>query len=52
MSVTRLKRKLARRRSKSARRKLSIKLLTTIPILKNVDVEAIKAEFIAAKAKL
>ncbi len=49
MAVTRLKRKELRNRAKANNRVKAIKQLTKKPIIKNVDIEAIKAEF-AAKA--
>jgi hypothetical protein len=49
MAVTRLKRKEKRNRAKANNRVNAIKQLTKKPVIKNVDIEAIKAEF-AAKA--
>jgi hypothetical protein len=43
MGITRLKRK-------ELRRKKDIKLLTKLPVIKNIDVEAIKQSFAAKKA--
>lgn len=51
MAVTRLKRKGRRNRVVSKLRQQRIKNLTAVPVLENVDVEAIKAEFEANKAK-
>ena len=58
MAVTRLKRKGLRNKANSAKRTGAIKRLTSTPVIKNVDVEAIKEEFAkksgskpAAKAK-
>jgi len=50
MAVTTLQRKVRRRRAKSVQRLVDIKLITKRPVIKNVDVEAIKAEFAAKKA--
>jgi hypothetical protein len=49
MAVTRLKRKEKRNRAKANNRVQAIKQLSKKPIIKNVDIEAIKQEF-AAKA--
>ena len=57
MAVTRLKRKGLRNKANAATRLTNIKRLTAVPVIKNVDVEAIKEEFAkggskpAAKAK-
>lgn len=53
MAVTRLKRKEQRNRTKANNRINAIKQLTQKPIIKNVDIEAIKQEFAskAAQAK-
>ncbi len=45
MAVTRLKRKGLRNKANSAKRTGAIKRLTSTPVIKNVDVEAIKEEF-------
>lgn len=45
MAVTRLKRKGQKNKLTSRTRLSTIKLLTATPIIKNVDVEAIKAGF-------
>lgn len=50
MAVTRLKRKAKRNKTKAAVRQANIKRLNTKPVIKSVDVEAIKAEF-AGKAE-
>ena len=50
MTVTRLKRKDRRNKAKANDRIARIKYLTTKPVVKNVDVEAIKLEFAANKA--
>jgi hypothetical protein len=50
MAVTRLKRKAKRNKSKSAARQASIKHLNAKPVIKSVDVEAIKAEFAGKSA--
>ncbi len=47
MAVTRLKRKEKRNRAKANNRVQAIKQLTKKPIIKNVDIEAIKQEFAA-----
>jgi hypothetical protein len=49
MGVTRLKRKDRANRATSNNRVNRVKQLTLVPVIKKVDVEAIKAEF-AAKA--
>ena len=51
MGVTRLKRKEKRNRAVANNRQTRIKQLTLKPIIANVDVEAIKAEFEAKAAK-
>jgi hypothetical protein len=51
MSVTRLKRKNRKDKSKSSVRRQSLKIQNFKPVIKNVDVEAIKEEFKAKKAK-
>lgn len=50
MSVTRLKRKGRKDKSKSAVRRLSLKNQNFKPVIKNVDIEQIKEEFKAKKA--
>ena len=45
MAVTRLERKGRRNVSKAKRAKQVIKSLNSKPVIKNVDVEAIKKEF-------
>lgn len=45
MAVTRLKRKGLRNKLVAQQRQERIKILTTQPPIKNIDVEAIKAEF-------
>lgn len=49
MAVTRLKRKDRRNAATATARVERIKQLTKTPVIKNIDVEAIKAEW-AAKA--
>ncbi len=44
MSVTRLKRKNRKDKSKSSVRRQSLKIQNFKPVIKNVDVEAIKEE--------
>lgn len=51
MAVTRLKRKERRNISKAKARVKSIKRLSKMPVIKNVDIEAIKAEFDKKTAK-
>lgn len=51
MGVTRLKRKEKRNRAVANNRVARIKQLTKKPVIQNVDVEAIKAEFAAKAAK-
>jgi outer membrane biosynthesis protein TonB len=50
MAVTRLERKGRKNKSRAKARVATIKILNTTPVVKNVDIEAIKAEF-AAKIK-
>ena len=45
MSTTTIKRKALRNRVKAKQRKATIKRLSSKPILKNIDVEAIKSTF-------
>jgi hypothetical protein len=45
MGVTTLKRKLKRKRQDQTGRVIKIKQLSAKPVIKNVDVEAIKASF-------
>ena len=51
MSVTRLKRKNRKDKSKAARRRTDLKNQNFKPVAKTVDVEKIKEEFKAKKAK-
>ena len=51
MAVTRLKRKNRKDKAKSAVRRQSLKLQNFKPVMKNVDIEAIKEEFKAKGAK-
>ena len=51
MPVTRLKRKNRKDKAKSAVRRQTLKNQNAKPVIKNVDVEAIKAEFKAKPAK-
>ena len=51
MSVTRIKRKLRKDRSKSKVRKLHMKIGGAKPVIKNVDIEKIKEEFKANAGK-
>ena len=45
MTITRLERKSLRNISKAKRKKQIIKSLCKIPVIKNVDIKAIKEEF-------
>tara|TARA_X000001036_G_scaffold419808_1_gene440006 strand:+ start:3660 stop:3884 length:225 start_codon:yes stop_codon:yes gene_type:complete len=45
MTITRLERKGLRNVSRAKRKKQIIKSLSKIPVIKNVDVDAIKKEF-------
>jgi hypothetical protein len=45
MAVTALKRKLKRKRQAQKARVVKIKQLTARPVIKNVDVEALKQSF-------
>ena len=45
MGVTTLKRKLRRKRQRQTARVIKIKQLSAKPVIKNVDVEALKASF-------
>ena len=45
MTITRLERKGLRNVSRAKRKKQIIKSLSRIPVIKNVDVDAIKKEF-------
>jgi hypothetical protein len=51
MSVTRIKRKLRKDRSKSKVRIQNIQIQGAKPVIRNVDIEAIKEEFKANAAK-
>jgi hypothetical protein len=46
MAVTRLKRKALRNCVNAAVRKANIKRLTAMPVIKTIDVEALKASFV------
>lgn len=50
MAVTQLARKGRVNKTRSRQRKQQIKLNTAQPVIKNVDIEAIKLEFAAKKA--
>ena len=50
MAVTQLARKGRVNKTRSRQRKQLIKLLTAQPVIKNIDIEAIKQEFAAKKA--
>lgn len=50
MAVTRLKRKAKRNKTRAAVRQATMKNLNAKPVLKSVDVEAIKAEFAGESA--
>lgn len=45
MAVTALKRKLKRKRQGQKTRVIKIKQLTATPVIKNVDIEALKQSF-------
>ena len=45
MAVTRLERKVKRNRRNAQKRQIRIKNLLKKPVIKNVDIEAIKASF-------
>ncbi len=45
MAITRLKRKAKRNKTRASVRQANIKRLNTKPVIKSVDVEAIKEEF-------
>ena len=51
MAVTRLKRKNRKDKAKSAVRRQSLKIQNAKPVIKNIDIEAIKAEFKAKASK-
>ena len=51
MAVTRLERKGLKNKNVAKKRITDIQRLTLTPVIKNVDIEAIKAEFEAKKAK-
>ncbi len=51
MAVTQLARKGRVNKTRSRQRKQLIKLLTAKPVIKNVDIEVIKAEFAAKSAQ-
>ena len=51
MAVTRLERKGRKNKSRAKARVATIKRLNQAPVLKNVDVEAIKAEFAKTEEK-
>jgi len=50
MAVTQLARKGRVNKTRSRQRKQLLKLLTAQPVIKNVDIEAIKLEFANKKA--
>lgn len=50
MAVTQLARKGRVNKTRSRQRKQQIKLNTAQPVIKNIDIEAIKLEFAAQKA--
>ncbi len=50
MAVTRLKRKAKRNKTRAAVRQANMKNLNAKPVIKSVDVEAIKAEFAGKSA--
>ena len=50
MAVTRLKRKAKRNKTRAAVRQATMKNLNAKPVIKSVDVDAIKAEFAGKSA--
>ena len=48
MGVTRLKRKNRRVRAEAARRRTKLKILTSVPVIKRVDIEELKKQFTSA----
>jgi hypothetical protein len=46
MAITKLKRKGLKNKVVSKKRKQSIRLLTALPVIKNVNLEEIKATFL------
>jgi hypothetical protein len=52
MAVTRLERKVKRNRINAVKAQSRIKQLLRKPVIKNVDIEAIKASFAAKKSAL
>ncbi len=51
MAITRLKRKDRKNKARANNKQRVIKQLLTTPVIKNVDVEALKAQFAPAAAK-
>ena len=51
MAITRLERKGRKNKAVAKKRVSRIKLLSQLPPIKNVDVDAIKAEFESKKSK-
>lgn len=49
MAITRLQRKDKRNKAKAVNRQTKLKQLMRVPVIKNVDIEAIKKEFEAKK---
>ncbi len=49
MAVTRLQRKDKRNKAKAVNRKTKLNQLMRVPVIKKVDIEAIKKEFEAKK---
>lgn len=49
MAVTRLQRKVKKNRIKAKQRKAHIKQLLSKPVIKNIDINAIKAAFMHKK---
>lgn len=50
MAVTRLQRKDRKNRTRENNKNQVLKQITATPVIKNIDIEAIKAEFAAKKA--
>lgn len=51
MAVTRLQRKHRKNRARANQRVAAIKRLTSLPVIKNIDIEEIKASFEKAAPK-
>ncbi len=51
MAVTMVQRKLRLRRVRTARRNMALKVQNAKPVIKKIDIEAIKAQFAANASK-